>query len=409
MRIIHLAVLASALTGALVYFGTRPSQETGLSAALPEGQELVAAEALEPALSEEEPADLVSASVLPGPDQVAAPAGPRTLDGTVRDRFDQPMGGERVWLLSPENGHPAESAALSDYITGTTTSSGAFSLTLPGGGSYRLAVGAPGAPRIPPSDPFETTGLPRAEVTIPGGTSVHVTFDEVPASEEPIVLEVMTLREGDGGRGDRGGGEGRDRGARRGERDAGGGRGGRRGQQGDRGERTQRDRGEDAGEGRRRGGRGGEEGGNARQVAFVQDGQRREVAGDQDADEQEDAEGLGDQASRPNREGGQDRAQRPVLERETWRAALRHTLTEEELAGGVVKLVGLPAGREARLDLRMGRRRIEGLGRFHVAADIRLALRVLPLPQDPQAGLGYLISSSPIGPNAPAAGVRWKR
>lgn len=113
--------------------------------------------------------------------------------------------------------------------------------------------------------------------------------------------------------------------------------------------------------------------------------------------------------SRGNREGGQDRAQRPELEQETWRAALRHTLTEEELAGGVVKLVGLPAGREARLDLRMGRRRVEGLGRFHVAADIRLDLRVLPLSQDPEAGLGYLISSRPIGPNAPAAGVRWKR
>ena len=75
----------------------------------------------------------------------------------------------------------------------------------------------------------------------------------------------------------------------------------------------------------------------------------------------------------------------------------------------MVKLAGLPAGREARLDLRLGRRRIEGLSRFHLAADIRLDLRVLPLSQDPEAGLGYLISSSPIGPNAPATGVRWKR
>lgn len=403
MRIIFLAALASALIGALAYFGSRPSDGPGRPVVLSRALEAAVPGDLEPVPPGEQLVDLVTAPPAQGPDPAAAPTGPRTLDGTVRDRFDQPMGGERVWLLSPEDGHPAESAALSDYITGTTTSSGAFSLTLPGDGSYRLAVGLPGSPRIPPSDPFEATGLPRAEVTIPGGTSVHVTFDEVPVSEEPLVLEVMTLREGEGGRGDRRGGDGRDRGARRGERDAGGGRGGRRGQQGDRGERTQGGRGEDGGEGRRGGSRDGESGGNARQVAFSQDSQRREVTVEREA------RGLQDMGSRGNREGGQDRAQRPEQERETWRAALRHTLTEEELAGGVVKLVGLPAGREARLDLRMGRRRVEGLGRFHVAADIRLDLRVLPLSQDPEAGLGYLISSRPIGPNAPAAGVRWKR
>jgi hypothetical protein len=358
----------------------------------------------------------VAQPVREGTEPAPAQVGPRTLDGTVHDRFAQPVRGERVWLLDQQQGHPSQSAVFADYITGTTSSSGVFSLTLPDEGTYRLAVGPPGEQRLPPSEPFELTGRPRAEVVIPGGTAVCVTFDQVPGAEQGVTLELMTLRElGDGradGRGfggerNRGFGDGRD------------GRGG-----GDRGDRSGggRGRGPGGAEGDGAEGRGGRRGGGdgARQVAFVQDDQ-----GDQDGQERQDGPGregregrpgLQDQADRRggggrrgrDGEGGVELPPNPAEPREFWRAAVRHTLSEEELDSGVVNLVGIPPGREARLDLRLGRRRIEGVGRFHVAADIQVNLRVLPVPQDLESGLSYIVTTRPIDPNAARVGVRWE-
>ena len=157
----------------------------------------------------------------------AEPTGPRTLDGTVLDRFGQAVEGERIWLLPPDQGHPPTTAVRGDFLTCTTSSKGVFSLTLPDQGSYRLAVGSPGQPRVPPSEAKALVGRPRARVVVPGGTAVHVQFDAFPETDAALSLEVTALlggdsgegrridrREGDPNRGGRGGG-GRDSGRRR--------------------------------------------------------------------------------------------------------------------------------------------------------------------------------------------------
>jgi len=414
-----LLLLAAVAASAFIASQLSPADERPEAAARP----AAVAPAAEPAGA---PQATTSVALVEAPAQeepAAAPSGPRTLDGTVFDRFDQPVRGARVWLLEPDQVHPPASAAFEEYVTGMTSSKGVFSLTLPDEGTYRLAVGPPGQQRVAPSEPMSLADRPRAAVVVPGGTAVRVRFDQPPLFDDDVTLELVTLRESDdaaeffdrrnrassGGRGGRSGfgnmtGEQREAMRERLEsmsdeerraaieelRQGGGGRGGGRGGGGG-----------DAGESRQRRGGGGD---GAREVAFVQDEQQ----------DRGDRRGLRDQAGRRGgrgRDRGEDGAAfDPDQPREIWRQAARHALAEEDLERGYVDLLGVPAGRTARLNLRVGRRQVyEGAGRFTVAADIQVDVRVLPLSAEAADGLAYLVTTSPLGADAPGVGVRWDR
>ncbi|MDA1265701.1 MAG: hypothetical protein O2816_11535 [Planctomycetota bacterium] len=440
LALVALAGLAAA--GLLMFGGLGMSAADGSLAAVPPGptaaltkpKDTQPKDAAASPAPKQSPAKLVGDVHEHGVAEAAVPTGPRTVDGVIEDRFGQAVRGERVWLIDGTAGHPPASAAYADYTTAMTSSSGKFSLTLPVEGEFRLAVGPPGQPRVPVSSTQSNAGRPRARVVVPGGTTMCVIFDEVPAADEVLTLELVTLREGetegDGGRGDRGdrgdrGGRGRDRGTR------------------DNGLDGPRSGGEDydgsnnnnegAGQRRGPGGRQGSLEAPAAQLAsFTQDGERQRGGGQRGGGQEGGAEGgdltrgrggfrnLSEEERESLREqlrermgtrGEGDEFNLPEPAREVWRSAERHEISEEELLSGVVVLSGALSDRVARLDLRVGRRRvIEGVARFTIIPDVALEIRVLPVDLSAEEpALNYIVSSQPLGPTAPAIGIQWEQ
>lgn len=315
----------------------------------------------------------------------ARPAGsiPNALGGTIRDRFGLPVVGERVYLLRAEQGHPPAGAKLTEYVTAITGKTGRFSLTFREAGPWRLGVGPPGQPRIPPTEPRAFTSTTRADVVVPGPAAVRVSFENVKEDRGAISLEFLALNDPvvprAGRRGERGGRNfsgdlGTEQGA---------------GNRNRRGAGTQAAETVEGGtaEQSERGGRGVRAGG-----APVEEGQ-----------------GGGNRGGR-----GRDRSQRgsedavvPPVPTESWRTLYRLELTEEELAAGEVERSGLPDDGVVRLRLRVGRQRIEGTRRFSLRPNALTDIRILSVSTGDNPTLDYLTSLEVPRPGEVQPGVRW--
>ncbi|MEZ6015704.1 MAG: carboxypeptidase-like regulatory domain-containing protein [Planctomycetota bacterium] len=351
-----------------------------------------------------------------------------TVEGDVRDRLGAPVAGERVWLLATGVPFPPADARLTDYVTARTGQTGAFSLTAPGPGPWRLAVGAPGEPRFEPSPPRVLAGPARAAATISGTAALRIVFEGLPAGDEPVALEVLALRDPSAapgqGRGNAGNGRrGRGNGAAGVPADPAAGNTGRRGRTRPQGDAT--DQGASGGSDIR-GAQATPSDGEAprAQLASVQQptpqgarrngrgqGQGQPGAGQPGGAAQGGrARGSRGQGGPPNggaaASGEQDDApQGPPPE--VWRALVRRTLTPEERASGSVELTGLRPGATARLALRIGDDTLEGQTRFLLAADAVIEVRVFPLTQPMGSGLSYVALPLPVAPDATPIGARW--
>jgi hypothetical protein len=358
------------------------------------------------------------AQATPQVQEPAAPAAsaPRSLDGTVTDRFGAPLSSERVWLLPAGSGHPPAGTNLTDYVTARTSRSGNFSLSLPTAGPWSLGVGEAGAPRVPPSKPRTLQAAAHADVFVPGSAGLRVSFASLP--EGPVSLELMTLREP----GDAGGAQRGNFGARPGGQD-GGGRGRGRGQRsgGQNGEQGSGDQG-----GERRGG------GQVllapapaerpalaslAQDADVQDppngGRRRGYRGPGDtspgtAPGPSGAPQQPDASRRGNRQDGQEPELPVGPPEEIWRSVKRVTIRDEDRAAGFVRFEGVPVGWVGRIDLVIDRQRYEGSSRFALQADALTEVKLFPFEPMPGAALVYSAISRPLGTTESPPGVHFR-
>lgn len=308
----------------------------------------------------------------------------RAIEGTVRDRFGFPVSGERVFLLSAEQDHPTVSTPIEDYVKTLTSSEGRFVLTTRLEGPWRLSVGPPGEPRIPPSEPKSPTGTIQAEVIVPGSAAVRVALAELPETELPLVLEVMLLEKAPpppaipppvappakplanpGTPITRKEAASRDRS----DKDA-----------------------EAAAE---------EEGGSQ---------STKPVRGARTLGEGQDDDGT----SIPlDRSGGARDATDPGGYRgiappaEKWRPVERRRITAPELVEGFVGIPNLPIGEILRLNLMVGSERAEGNLRFVPRKDTLIEVRIVTVTTRPARKFSYVTSLEVLAPDESPPGVRW--
>jgi hypothetical protein len=311
---------------------------------------------------------------VPSPDSPLPPATERppevvgssgALEGQVVNRFGHAAANQRVYLLREDQVHPPAGAELTRYVTGFTSRDGSFSFDSPGEGPWRLAIGPPGKPVIPPSEPRRLSGGERAEVTVPGGAAVRVTLDSIPKDGAYISLEFLALVEPV--------------------------------------RRPNPVEGAGGSRGKREGGRGGET--------------RAETDGffsTEDASYQGDgssAAGEGrDETGRRRAPGGRQRQRKddpPAPPKETWQALHRHLVTEEERAVDVAEISDLPGGRTVRLVVRIGKERIEGTVRFTLMKDAVIEVRILSIKTGPGASLAYSAVPRILQRSEMPVGIRW--
>ena len=118
-----------------------------------------------------------------------------TLVGTVSDRFGAVQVGEHLYAVPVGRLHPATPVEAADLPHTQADAEGSFALTLPDAGPWRLAVGAPGRPRMPLSEAVELGPRSRADVVVPGASAITLSFDEWPAASGVATLEIEALVE----------------------------------------------------------------------------------------------------------------------------------------------------------------------------------------------------------------------
>lgn len=336
-----------------------------------------------------------------------------TLVGTVSDRFGAVQVGEHLYAVPVGRLHPATPVEAADLPHTQADAEGSFALTLPDAGPWRLAVGAPGRPRMPLSEAVELGPRSRADVVVPGASAITLSFDEWPAASGVVTLEIEALVERP--RVDQKVKKGKSKEDKKARKED------KRKRTGDTEEISGlsvgagQDAASDSRRGRGRGARRGEDpGGLATEDGSRREGRRGRRGGDdpgareegQRSDEKRDKRGAGERRDRPRPDAVELEELGPVDAPlpEVWRVAHRRELGSSASA---LELTSLPAGEVHRVCLRLGTRQLEGVERFVLQPDTRVEVRVFP-PGVGSTTLTYTAVTHPLRFDESPEGVHWR-